>query len=84
MSYEEGKIVYENDIYKVVIGVFPGDELSSYLVIHREYDVVEYCHSILHYAQSWAEQYALVLEGEEPGAPEAEELPDTTSPIIGG
>ena len=80
--YEDNKIVHENDIYKVVVGVFPEDKLESYLVLHKEHGVVEYCHSILHYAQAWADSYAQVLKGEKPGAPEAEELPDAGSVIV--
>ena len=77
MIYEEAVVVHENDIYKVVVGLFPEDKLDSYLVIHKEHDVVEYCHSILHYAMSWADSYAQVLNGEgEEALPEMEELPD--------
>ena len=62
--YEDNKIVHSNDIYKVVVGTFPGDDLESYLVIHVENNVVEYCHSILHYAISWADSYAVNHENE--------------------
>ena len=75
-DYKKSKLVHSNDIYKVVVVTFPDDKLESYLVINLEHGVVEYVHSILHYAISWADSYALVLNGEKSGAPEAELLPD--------
>ena len=77
--YEDNVVVHENDTYKVVVGFFPGDELESYLVMHKEYNVVEYCHSILHYAMSWADSYASVLNGEAVDEAQIESLPDLVS-----
>lgn len=74
--YRNAVTAYENDVYIVKVGFYPEEDLKVYVVINKEFEVVEYAHSILHFAITWADNFAKVMQGERGGSPEIDALPD--------
>jgi hypothetical protein len=68
--------VHENQHYIVEVGRYPGEELDSYLVRNKQYGVIEYVHSVQHFATEWADAYSRVLNGEKPNPEDINNLPD--------
>jgi hypothetical protein len=56
-----GKVVYENMHFQVVVGDYPNEPLPCYLVINAEHGVVEYAHSVLYFAKAWADQFSKAM-----------------------
>jgi len=74
---DTSRVIYETDLYKVVVTPLPEDVLEGYGVINKETDVLEYSHSVQYYAQEWADMFTKILKGEAPGGPIPEEdLPE--------
>lgn len=60
--------IYENDKYKVVVGIPPStrefpEPFPSYLVVNKEWDVVEYFDSVLYRSKEVADQLLDMLNG---------------------
>lgn len=73
---DKTKPVYENEHYAIFVGTYPEEKLESYLVVNKAFGVVEYVHSIYHFAKSWADNFSKVMNEEMAGSPEIDALPD--------
>lgn len=67
----EYTIIDETEHFFVGVGTLPRAKLAEYLVINKEYGVVEYYNPILFFVKEWVRQMEEALEGlgEKPGFP---------------
>jgi hypothetical protein len=81
MTVKTDEPIYTNEHYAIWVGLYPDEKLESYLVVNRQYGVVEYCHSIFHFAKSWADNFSKVMNEEKAGTPDIDALPDINRPV---
>lgn len=62
----EYRIIEETDTFYIAVGTMPRAKLDEYLVINKQYGVVEYNNPILYFAREWARQMEEALSEPEP------------------
>lgn len=79
-NYDNEPVVYENDFYVVKTGIYPGEEIKCYLVINKQFNIVEYAHSIWYFCKKWADNFQDVMSKPSEAEVEESELPDLFGP----
>jgi hypothetical protein len=52
----EYRVIEEYDIFYIGVGTLPRDKLESYLVINKDYGVIEYHNPSIYFVRSWVKQ----------------------------
>lgn len=65
----EYKVVEETPTFYIAVGSIKKNQISEYLVINKEYGVVEYNNPILYFVREWSRQMEEALKGDSPGFP---------------
>jgi hypothetical protein len=65
------RVIEETDTFYIGVGKLPKRQLEEYLVINKEFGVLEYHNEILYFVREWSRQMeeALGSLGEKPGFP---------------
>lgn len=65
------RVIEETPTYYIGIGLMPKSKLDEYLVINKEYGVIEYNNCAIYFVREWARQMeeALNTLGDKPGFP---------------
>jgi hypothetical protein len=69
MGEVEYRVIEETPTFYIGVGKMPKAKLEEYLVINKDYGVVEYNNPILYFVREWTRQMEEALEGKEPGFP---------------
>lgn len=69
-------VAHENETFRIEVGVPPTPkdqpEMLAYLIINKQFGVIENIQAVLHYAKQWADQMDKFVRGveAEPAFPE--------------
>lgn len=58
----EYKVVEETPTFYIAVGTMPRAKLEEYLVINKQYGVIEYNNPILYFVKEWSRQMEEHLE----------------------